>query len=408
MTAAFACVYVHAAVRHRKAGVDTEGSMETSERRRLGYIDTARGVGLVLVFYGHFVEQLLYLGNAVAGVHYKWIYSFHMVLFFVLSGWIRGMRPPNADNRSFLVATLAGRVVPYFFFSLLLALASLLITGWFPAADLSTVEGYAVSAVSTVLGFPLFNIPLWFVACLVSVECLHHVLRRFLDTPVRILLVAVFSYVAGYALNHQYFFFGHKLSFWLVHEVPVVYAFYLVGTLLGRARAMRDTSVTLALVVFAACLALVHLTYDLNQGPFRYLQAVLIVLSGHGHFLWFPFTALAGTFMVVFLGKALAGVGALSFLGRNGLLFLGMNGVFYHFVNKPVAAWLGGIVPAQGWAVFAAGAAVTGASLALCVPLVFFMNRAFPQLVGKPRSKGAFFGPLLGSASEEAHGERVS
>jgi acyltransferase len=362
---------------------------------RCAAIDVARALGLGLVYYGHFVEQVMYLKNPAAAVHYKWIYSFHMVLFFVLSGWVRGARSDGATPLAFIKATLASRLVPYLFFSLVVAVLSLAVPGWFPIVDLSTPKGYFMAAVSTGLGFPLFNVPLWFVACLISVECVHRLLRGFLDSGRRIALTALACYIGGYALNAEYFFFGQNANFWMLHEVPVVYAFYLMGVLLGRSRAVQSLAPGFALAVGLAGLAVVHMTYDLNQGPFRYLQAVIILLSGHGHFLWFPATALAGTAMVLAFGRTLQSVPSLVFMGRNALILLGMNGVFYHFVNAPLALWAVANLPGDGWTVFAVSALVASGSLLLCLPVILVLNRAVPQLVGKPRQAGLFFGPIL-------------
>ncbi len=362
---------------------------------RLEAIDAARAIGLVLVYYGHFVEQVMYLKNPAAGLQYKWIYSFHMILFFVLSGWVRGARPSFAPWKAFLGSTLATRIVPYLFFSLVMAILSLPLPGWFPIVDLSTPGGYFQAAAATAMGFPLFIVPMWFVACLVSVECVHRLVGPLLDCPRRILLAALLCYVAGYALNARFFFFGQNMSFWLLHEVPVVYAFYLLGVLLGRTRILDAVGPATAMAVFLGTLALVQLTFDLNQGPFRYLQAVVILLSGHGHFLWFPFTALSGAFMVIALGKVLQGVPWLTFLGRNGLILLAMNGLFYHFINKPLAGWAAAAFPGDGWSVFLFSTAVSVASIGVSVPVIHGLNRAVPQLVGKPRQQGRFFGALL-------------
>lgn len=362
---------------------------------RLEAIDAARALGLVLVYYGHFVEQIMYLKNPAAALQYKWIYSFHMILFFVLSGWVRGARPSLAPPRAFVASTLAGRVVPYLFFSLVMAVLSWPLPGWFPIVDLSTPAGYVQATAATFMGLPLFIVPMWFVACLVGVECLHRLLSGFLDGPVRILVAVLVLYVGGYALNERYFFFGLGKNFWLLHEVPVVYAFYLVGVQLGRMRVLERAGNVAAVGLFLAMLAAVQLTFDLNQGPFRYLQAVVILLSGHGHFLWFPFTALAGSFMVLALGRVFQGVPLLTFMGRNALILLAVNGVFYHFVNKPLAAWCVSVFPGNGMTVFLVSAVVTVASLAAAIPVIHGLNRAVPQLVGKPRQAGMLFGPLL-------------
>jgi len=378
------------------AAADCKGGvMKDAENGRQSAIDVARALGLLLVYYGHFVEQIMYLKNPAAAVHYKWIYSFHMILFFILSGWVKGARPGTLPVRKFVQSTLASRIAPYLFFSILLAALSLVFTGWFPMLDLSSAQGYFQAAVSTGLGFPLFDVPLWFVACLVSVECLHRLVQTYLDSKMRIIAVAVVCYVGGYLLNERYFFFGQNMSFWLLHEVPVVYAFYLVGVLLGRGGLPGRISPAAGVAIFALALAAVHFTYDLNQGPFRYLQAVIILLSGHGHFLWFPFTALAGSVMILVLGQVLHNVSLLAFLGRNAIILLGLNGVFYHFVNPPVAAWSVANLPPDGWSVFFLSTLVTLASFGLSLPVIHGLNVALPQLVGKPRTAGRFFGPLI-------------
>lgn len=46
---------------------------------RIGYIDIAKGIGILLVYIGHC--DLDYKSNL-----FLWIYSFHMPLFFFISG----------------------------------------------------------------------------------------------------------------------------------------------------------------------------------------------------------------------------------------------------------------------------------------------------------------------------------
>lgn len=49
--------------------------------KRVKWIDTVKGFGILLVVLEH-----VYRYNAVS----VWITSFHMPMFFILSGWIRG------------------------------------------------------------------------------------------------------------------------------------------------------------------------------------------------------------------------------------------------------------------------------------------------------------------------------
>jgi acyltransferase len=55
---------------------------------RIWVIDIARFYAIALVYYGHFIEELMLLKNPAAASQYKFIYSFHMVLFIVLAGYV--------------------------------------------------------------------------------------------------------------------------------------------------------------------------------------------------------------------------------------------------------------------------------------------------------------------------------
>lgn len=69
-------------------------------KERIEWIDTARGLGLMLVFLGHLRPP--YLAT--------WIYTCHMPLFFFLSGLVFSMHP----LKTFLKKKFLRLVVPYF------------------------------------------------------------------------------------------------------------------------------------------------------------------------------------------------------------------------------------------------------------------------------------------------------
>lgn len=94
---------------------------------RIGWIDTARGIGIILVVVGHVERGLVDSGLAQA---YVWrpfdvaLYSFHMPLFMVLAG----VHVPQslAHGRSaFLIDKLRGLYFPYLLWSLIQGLLML-------------------------------------------------------------------------------------------------------------------------------------------------------------------------------------------------------------------------------------------------------------------------------------------
>lgn len=358
---------------------------------RIAMLDVARFLGICLVYYGHVVERIMYLGNPAAAAHYKFVYSFHMPFFFVLAGMTLAPDKALLPAVRFFRKLAASRLVPYFFFSALLALAAVFVPGHFVAVDVSSPAGYAKGAIATLMGFPVFNIPLWFLGCLVVVEILHHLLGRFLDTMPKLLATAALFYVTGYWLNLQVEFFPYH-DFWTAHEAPVVYAFYLVGVALRRnlerLEALPAGRLWLAGAVF---LAVLSLTWDMNKGPFRFFDAVVILAGGHGNVLLFPLTALAGSLLVLLVARGLGRNRFMLFMGENTLILFCLNGVFYHFLNGPYADWFAADFDGGWVSVCGVSAAFSALSLLACVPCVLALNRWLPQVAGKP----AVAGPLL-------------
>ncbi len=358
--------------------------------KRIPMLDVARFFGMILVYYGHIIERLMYLENPVATAQYKFIYSFHMPFFFLLAGFTVAPDKMLLPVGKFFKKTLISRLLPYFLFTALLAVLSLLFAGHFVVVDLSNAAGYLKGAAATLMGFPVFNIPLWFMACLVSVEIIHFTVGRFLNTALKILAAAVLFYVGGYFLTSKIQFLPGP-NFWFLHEALVVYSFYLLGVLFRREGILLGAQPRWRLLAASAvCLLVVVFTYDLNTGPFRMFDAVVIVLSGHGNIFLFPLTALAGSLFLLLVARCAGASRFLMFMGENVLILFCLNGIFYHFFNGPFAAWFAEAFPGHWAAVTGGGIAFTIVSLACCIPVVTGLNKWVPQLVGKPAKDGPF------------------
>lgn len=90
-------------------------------KKRITYFDLAKGTGIILVVLGHMEN--------ISGELRTWISSFHMPLFFVISGMLmaaKGTLTENSDQKeegsklsSQAIKTAKGLLIPYFWFSLL-------------------------------------------------------------------------------------------------------------------------------------------------------------------------------------------------------------------------------------------------------------------------------------------------
>jgi acyltransferase len=365
--------------------------------QRVDSVDIARFLGIFLVYWGHVAEQVMYLGNGAAAAQYKFIYSFHMPLFFVLSGLIARDWGATMTLADFVKSRLASRFLPLLVFNLLLGLLSLAVKPTFPPIPLNTAADYGHAIVMTLTRLPVFDIPTWFLLCLMSVEAIHYVVYRFLRAlDLRLLLAIAVFYLVGYVLNRAVDFFSAGTNWWLWNEAITAYALYLVGVLLQRWDLLRrpGTKPLLLLAVLIAFL-LVYFTYDLNQGPFRLISAVVILAAGHGDIFWFAVTALIGSAGILLLAKAAPDWRWLCFMGRNALILFCLNGVVYHHINGRLAKWFITSWPQNGWSLAIFCILASAISLIAAVPLVLAFNRFLPQLVGRPTVAGPILPALL-------------
>lgn len=93
-------------------------------------MDVLKGIGIYLVILGHTVKD--------DGL-YLWIYSFHMPLFFFISGWLTEPKERIGDYRLFVAKKTKSLLWPFIFFRIALVLYWLLVERHFRELDLGPI-----------------------------------------------------------------------------------------------------------------------------------------------------------------------------------------------------------------------------------------------------------------------------
>ena len=218
-------------------------------------IDVAKGLGMLLVMFAHtnYGEPLLTI-----------IYSFHMPLFFILSGMLFSDRR-YPTFRSFFIRRLKTLMVPFFIYAGITLLFSCLavwqrdgLNSAYPITMLKMlVKTFAARGARD---FD-FNAPIWFVPCLFLTECLYYFVNKIKKTPLFIAAVtAVFA--GGWALC--YTLVGGRYYIWDFPTAMFAISFFAIGhRVLGPARkALLDRNFKkwqFAMVAVAALAATVPL-----------------------------------------------------------------------------------------------------------------------------------------------------
>jgi len=242
----------------------------------------------------------------------------------------------------------------------------------------------------TLRGYTEFNVPIWFLVCLFTVELIHFFMARLLISPIRIGLSIPLFFVVGWFATADV---ELRADFWFARESLFLYSFYLVGYLLRQTNALeRIPSRWFSAALFIVGTAALLFTFDLNPGSKVFTPVVLINLSQHGDLFYFTVAVLAGCLATIGLARLTPNVSALSNIGRNSLIFMGLNGFFFDYGNRQLARLVeipSSQLPLLFWCTF-----FTLATMAACVPFVWLFNRYVPQLIGRPRESGPLLPPL--------------
>lgn len=372
--------------------------MTNSQANRFLTIDIARFYAITLVFFGHFVEEFMLLKNPAGADLYKFVYSFHMVLFVVLAGYVAKEDIDEWNIWFFIKHCFSTRLLPFIFLTLVMMIPPLLFQGKFYGLPLPSLVGYFRGSISTVFGLPSFCIPSWFLLLIIGLEIVHFISFRFLrHSNAKILIAALFFYIIGYWLNLELDIFnplkGRTIgwNYFFIHEAITLYSFYLLGIFLRRQGFLiKKIPVKYLTTLAVFSFTLILFTFRLNKGPFNFhvYEYVVILFSSHGHFLLFPLTAAAGCILILSIAGLTRPQKTIVWLGQNTLLLMFLNGIFYHYINPPLAKWMLTTLSSSGLLIFTLSCIVTVLSLIVCIPFVFMFNRFVPQLVGKPKLTG--------------------
>ena len=346
---------------------------------RIEYLDRAKALGMFLVYYGHFAERLAQNHYVSALMQMKFIYSFHMPLFFFIAGMFW---KPVSDVRSVFVRKIQTRIIPVMFWGI--ALIPLWLTVVPTSEILNKITNYG-------FGFPTLNGVTWFLVCLFSLEMIASLIyKRFLLDWRKAIAVSTVSFLLGF------FLIIPAGVNWYIGEALVVMSFYLAGYSL-KSFLIKDIGLRWAMLFFTIFGSILFLTFDLNKGPFLpQFPMVLLSLLSHGNPWYFLFTAFAGIFATLALTILLKiAHQPFRFISENLLIFLGLNGICFHFLNQYIVLRVGWI-PDTGPAVFLLSLIYTVTIILLFSPIVIALRRWIPELVGYPWEPHSLLPPFDG------------
>lgn len=285
-------------------------------KQRINYLDVAKGIGILLMIFGH-IDR--------GGIIQTWIYSFHMPLFFIVSGIISYKKISETTVlKNDIVKKIKGLLYPYFMFSLLTMIYVFLVGLVLNHNVLQALSQVKECFFETIMFFGYGN--LWFIPCFF----LSGVVFRFLcglkkEGRVSIELIFFFTVVMAFRRypygNIQYSFFTVFIKS-LVGVLLMQLGFYL-GKLIDYFKLINNYRNTVFLAIIST---VVHSLLFIANGK-RLVDLNTINLGNPLIYLMIAFNGATMVICLSILLEKIDKIGILKFFGggKRSFIFLAVN-----------------------------------------------------------------------------------
>lgn len=367
---------------------------------RLHWVDALKGFGIMLVVFAHYKLPIAFD---------TYIFSFHMPLFFFISGFLFNFVKYTESATNFVKGRFRSLIIPYFAFAVLTCLFYYLldevyspgvVTLKFFEADIFYIVYSILYSQTTMISY---NGPLWFLTCLFVTELLFFGLsKRYYWQRWKLVIWLIIAGIIGY-LYSVYVPFTLP---WNADVALTAVVFYGAGNLFRKLMYSEEDHSDVSsllnksskfnnvfflvknfLPMFFILVSLLYFTYLLQFPTDR------INMSGmrYGGFFSFYFLAFSGIFTLIYIFKKMGSLEVLEYYGRNSLIVLAL-----HFPMKDILTKLFTVIVGIELDCFccttSVAVALTVLNLLGLVPMIFLINRYIPFLAGKRSPSASFKG----------------
>jgi len=339
--------------------------------RQIDYVDIMKAIGIVLVVVGHSPGL-----NEYAKIT---IYSFHMPLFFFISGLLLSNEKLGLKITDYFISQIRALGIPYLFFWFVSYLY------WLPTHTLSAsapeyigipwwgpIEGMLIGNGDTLY----VNVVLWFFTCLFVTSMVFFVARKLFSYAVLLVTLNILAFIFTIYYSRSW-----PRAPWGLDNAIVAIAFFSAGhafrqfKLVFLGNVSRRVAIPLGLILFLLMLFLARINgeVDLNTMVFGNYK-ILYFLNGY-----------LGIFSLYLFSVGLANNLITKWLSRNTIIIFPVHLLMYSLFTGIAVVMFG--LPHSfkdtsiGWTIL-----FSILALLLSYPVAVLLHQLFPSIFGK-RSK---------------------
>lgn len=303
--------------------------MENRISKRIEWIDIAKAIGIYLMIFNH--------NNDMPCKHIQFVIaSFHMPLFFLLSGFtLKKQEKTFNDIMIFIKRRVIMLGVPYIIWAFVFS----------SGVNLKNILEILYGSNQSI-GGAQSNSVLWFLPCIMISSCITFILITFVYNKVGLLIIsAVAVSIGGFLPVHGFFSrYGYPFSFNIAF---VGIGFMIIGYLLkcflqsynGSLILEKTMKSTYKLYLLSACcLCLVSIiAYCNTQTQRTYLHRAVMALGQWGNIYIFFITGVIGSMAIIFISMIINRNKLLSkvmcCIGKNTIVILSIHLTILNFLE---------------------------------------------------------------------------
>lgn len=289
-------------------------------------LDGAKGIGIALVVLGHILNRVIPSDHFMS----IWINSFHLPMFFVVSGYLFGLKRIHMLLlRQYLKKRIETLLYPYLTFSLFYAVIYLVIIG----IRMNGIPIYetATLTVRIVSGWGIGT--LWFLPTLFVAEFILWVLMRFQKPWVRValwILITALGGCMGYWVNFLWSEDAGGFCLLLYRFICTISRACIGCCFVGVGYFMQQNVDEFVLKIRKQGLIIIGvLLFAINILLSMFQNVINLRIALVGNLLLYLLTGIIGSISVLFILRACGSFSWLNWLGRNSLIIMATHEPYY-------------------------------------------------------------------------------
>lgn len=350
--------------------------MQDDHLRRIEWLDIARAISIILVVLGH---------SSTSKYLVTYIYSFHLPLFFVISGYLFTQKEMSCLN--YMKNRAKTILVPYFVFSFLTYFIYIAI--------------YAVSSNKTKYPYSIvlkqlagifysngtiwmdFNYTIWFLTCMFIVQLMFFLIMKYIKNNFQLVGILVASSIVGYLGS---VFMPVRLP-WSIDVAFTAIVFYGAGYLLRNNIHKVKNILNIDELSIKSCLIIITICCGINIYFGNLNGRIDMNNNYYNHYIYFYIASFAGIFgylMISYVVREVQWSKLLLYIGRNTLTifalhpiaFLAMNLILKYVLNDDLIICRKSLSISFLYTTFA---------IMSLSPIIYLINNYFPYIIGKEK-----------------------